>query len=463
MSRTTLLLFPNQLFVRQIARDFCPSATSIVLIRHPHFFERLRFHRVKIAYLYSCTAAAVARLQKHGFDVKIVTCIEQADKTGDVHYYDTIDHTLQKEIPVGAIRHESPAFVLSSKQAHAARPRLTDVYGVTRAKSRVLEGVKSTDQQNRRSFGTDVEFPKMRSFGWDSLRQTAASLADKYPHALGTSQHLDLYPVTEREAIERLEEFLRTRFSAFGSYQDAMSPEVVFGFHSCLSAAINVGLLTPDRVIRTTIKYARAHATPLNSVEGFVRQVLGWRELSRVAYVRGISNGNHFGCTRRLRWDLWRTGKTGIEVLDAEIGKALEYGYAHHIVRLMVFLNLMVLCRVRPEDVVRWFSEVVAIDAYDWVMQFNVRCMGYYDGGAVTRKPYLASSAYVSKMSGGRYPRCGEWDALFYAFLHENRSLLVGGASMYTRNMAFFDRQSLRRRREILKSARATIERLTLI
>jgi len=187
---------------------------------------------------------------------------------------------------------------------------------------------------------------------------------------------------------------------------------------------MNVGLLTPDFILNETIAYANKHNIPLNSIEGFVRQILGWREFIRAVYeLRGNEERttNFWKFKRKIPKSFWN-GTTGIIPIDATIKKTLETGYCHHIERLMVIGNFMLLCEFDPNEVYVWFMEMF-VDAYDWVMVPNVYGMSQFaDGGIMATRPYISGSNYLMKMSN--YPK-GEWqqiwDSLFWRFMHIHR------------------------------------------
>jgi deoxyribodipyrimidine photolyase-related protein len=186
-----------------------------------------------------------------------------------------------------------------------------------------------------------------------------------------------------------------------------------------------VGLLTPDFVIDEAMAFASHNDIPLNSLEGFVRQIVGWREFIRAVYeLKGTEERtkNYWKFKRKIPASFWN-GTTEIEPIDLTIKKVLETGYCHHIERLMVLGNFMLLCEFDPDEVYRWFMELF-IDAYDWVMVPNVYGMSQFaDGGLMASKPYISGSSYVLKMS--HYKKgdwCDTWDALFWEFMNKQRA-----------------------------------------
>ncbi|MGD9578858.1 MAG: cryptochrome/photolyase family protein, partial [Syntrophorhabdus sp.] len=265
------------------------------------------------------------------------------------------------------------------------------------------------------------------------------------------------YPVTHDEAVSWLHDFLEKRLVYFGKYQDAIHKEHSILFHALLSPALNIGLLTPDEIMTETFSFAQAHKgkIPPNSLEGFIRQIIGWREFVRAVYcLEGDRQRkkNFWGHTRRLPKSLY-TGTTGIEPIDTTISRLSSSAYTHHIERLMVLGNLMLLCEIDPDEVYRWFMEMF-IDSYDWVMVPNVYGMSQYaDGGLMVTKPYISSSKYILRMSNYRKgPWCDTWDALYWNFINKHRSVFRKNPRMGFMVSAF-DRMSADRQKTHLSRA----------
>ena len=191
---------------------------------------------------------------------------------------------------------------------------------------------------------------------------------------------------------------------------------------------LNVGLITPKEVIANCLIYAKENNIPINSTEGFVRQIIGWREFIRGVYeVKGSEERttNFWNFNRKIPASFY-DGTTGIAPIDQTIKKVLQTGYCHHIERLMILGNFMLLCEFDPDEVYRWFMELF-IDAYDWVMVTNIYGMSQFaDGGTMASKPYISGSNYIKKMSN--YKK-GEWqniwDGLFWRFMHTHREFFL--------------------------------------
>ena len=192
-----------------------------------------------------------------------------------------------------------------------------------------------------------------------------------------------------------------------------------------MSPLLNIGLITPKEVVKKTLEYTKKNSIPLNSVEGFIRQIIGWREFIRGVYhLKGKQQEqmNFFNHSRKLSKS-WYDGTTGILPLDDAIKNCIQYGYTHHIPRLMIISNIMTLSRIHPQEIYKWFMEMF-IDSSEWVMVPNVFGMGTFaDGGVFSTKPYSCSSNYILKMSD--YKKSG-WckvvDALYWKFIRDNRS-----------------------------------------
>ena len=258
----------------------------------------------------------------------------------------------------------------------------------------------------------------------DVIRMVERDFAD---HPGSASQFW--LPTETTEALRWLDQFLAERLDDFGPYEDAIRAGEHPGDdvlnHSVLSPMMNLGILPPAIIVERALAVARERDTPIASLEGFLRQVIGWRE-----FVKGIdvvhgeeqASANFFGHHRQLK-GCWYDGTTGLVPVDAAIRKALRRGYNHHIERLMVLSNVMLLCDVDPRAVHRWFMEM-NVDSSEWVMGPNVYGMGQFsDGGIFATKPYICGSNYILKMSD--VPRgawCDTWDALYWNFVDRHQA-----------------------------------------
>ena len=251
---------------------------------------------------------------------------------------------------------------------------------------------------------------------------------DKYFKNNYGSLGLFIYPTTIEESEKWFNNFLQERFNNFGDYEDAIVKDNLTLNHSILSPLMNVGFITPNKVISDSLQYSHKNDIPINSSEGFIRQILGWREFIRGVYcVKGTyeRTNNYWGFKRKIPPSFY-TGNTGIEPIDDSIKKVLKTGYLHHIERLMVLGNFMMLCEFDPDEVYKWFMELF-IDSYDWVMVPNVYGMSQFaDGGLMSTKPYISSSNYIYKMSDYKKNEWDKtWDGLFWKFMDKHRDFFI--------------------------------------
>jgi deoxyribodipyrimidine photolyase-related protein len=283
-----------------------------------------------------------------------------------------------------------------------------------------IGGKWSMDQENRKKLPQGFKLPKpFKSEKGEEVEEAIAYVQKKYPKNPGEVDFFN-YPITHLDAKKALKNFLENRLKFFGDYEDAIVEKESVIFHSVLSPLLNTGLLTPDILIKETIRYSKKEDIPLNSLEGFIRQVIGWRE-----YIRGLyhfigeeeRSGNFFNHKRKIPKSFYE-GTTGILPVDETIKKLKNQAYVHHIERLMILGNFFFLCEIDPSEVYKWFMELF-IDSYDWVMVPNVYGMSQYaDGGMMSTKPYFSGSNYILKMSDYRKGEwCEIWDALFWRFM----------------------------------------------
>ena len=286
----------------------------------------------------------------------------------------------------------------------------------------------SFDADNRKKYPRGKQPPKVELPALNGFYEEARNYVEEYFNQNpGTLSQFPIFPIDHNGAQKWLEAFLTERLEEFGPYEDAIVSEEPFLNHSVLSPMINVGLITPNTVVDRCVQAFDDEEAPIQSVEGFIRQVIGWREFVRGIYIakgRYERTRNFWSFNRKMP-DAFYDGTTGIEPVDNTIKKVLATGYCHHIERLMILGNFMLLCEIDPDDVYRWFMELF-VDAFDWVMVPNVYGMSQFaDGGIMSTKPYISGSNYVMKMSN--YKK-GEWqniwDALFWRFMHVHRDFL---------------------------------------
>ena len=454
----TGILFPHQLFEQN---PLIEKADTIYLVEEWLYFKQFNFHQQKIFF----HRASMKAYQSHLVALNInVEYIDAFNDLSDIRkliahlksigvdgfaYIDTTDQWLEQRMQkaceqhgVAAHKNNSPLFLLTSEEnAHyfSGRKRMfqTDFYKNQRQQRNILMdtdkipmgGKWTFDDENRLKYPKGKTPPPVHFLASNQLHDEAAQYVRQYfPDNYGNLNPQFIYPTNFADSKQWLKTFFATRFAAFGAYEDSIVTKEIFLHHGVLTPMLNVGLLTPQYVIDEALAYASAHDIPINSLEGFIRQILGWREFIRAVYeLKGNEERtrNYWGFTRKIPASFWN-GTTGIEPIDSTIKKILETGYCHHIERLMVLGNFMLLCEFDPNEVYRWFMEMF-IDAYDWVMVPNVYGMSQFaDGGLMSTKPYISGSNYLMKMSD--YPK-GDWqavwDGLFWRFMHVHRDFFL--------------------------------------
>ena len=408
----------------------------------------------------------------------------KSKKIEKIHIFEIEDKTFENifvetlsSANIEIVIHETPMFIFSRDEflpmAKGKKVyRMASFYQKGRKKldllmdqdNKPLGGKWSFDEENRKKIPKNTSLPSFPVVKVSDHHKDVATLINKvfkdHPGDLGNIW----FPVNRKGANKQLEHFFDIRFDNFGRYEDAMLEGENFLFHSCISAFLNIGLLTPKQVIDKAIKYSDKNSIPLNSLEGFIRQIIGWREFVRGIYQEEGDNqlkSNYWNSKKKLTQS-WYDGTTGIAPLDDCIKTTIKDGYIHHIPRLMVISNIMNLCGIDPKEIYKWFMEMY-IDSSEWVMVPNVFGMATYaDGGLMSTKPYTCGSNYILKMSN--YKR-GDWcdilDGLYWSFTEQNRDFYQANPrlSLLTRSL---DRLDPVRKKHIFNEAEKFIESNTI-
>lgn len=272
-------------------------------------------------------------------------------------------------------------------------------------------GAWNYDAENRASLPAGVTPPAAPRFAPDEItRDVMALVRARFGAHFGAAESF-AWPVTARDAEAALRAFIRDRLPRFGDYQDAMAADQPFLFHSLISTSLNIGLLNPRAICEAAEQAWRDGKAPLNAVEGFIRQIIGWREYVRGLYwllMPGYAEGNALTAQRPLPAFYWGA-ETSMRCMSQAVGQTRDHAYAHHIQRLMITGNFALIAGLDPHQVNRWYLAVYA-DAFDWVELPNTQGMALYaDGGVMASKPYAASAAYINRM--GDYCRGCAHDA----------------------------------------------------
>ena len=453
------LIFPHQLFK---SSKLIKNGLPIFIIEEFLFFKQYSFHKQKLAFHRATMKHYEAYLRCKNTEVTYVdstesisdirTLIPYLKSIGidEINYIDPVDNYLQKRIEKGCLdnsikRHviDSPLFLNTKAdlqpffRSDKKKYHQTTFYKEQRIKrnllinsdSKPIGGKWTYDIENRKKYPAKkippaIQYPDVDSY----YKEAIAYVAKNFPNNLGEISTNSLYPTNFETSKLWFTQFLEQRFLEFGTYEDAIVSGNSILNHSVLTPMLNIGLITPNEIIEESIAFAKKNAIPINSLEGFVRQIIGWRE-----FIRGIYESR--GCDERTT-NFWKftkkipasfyDGTTGIYPIDQTIKQVLKTGYCHHIERLMILGNFMMLCEFDPDEVYRWFMELF-IDSYDWVMVPNVYGMSQFaDGGLMASKPYISGSNYLMKMSNYKKGDWQEtWDGLFWRFMDTHRSFFV--------------------------------------
>lgn len=499
MSKEATVIFPHQLFKDHPA---LMENREVWLIEEYLFFNHYPFHKQKLVLHRASMRYYLCSLKDKGYKVEY---IEASDPLHDIrkllqhlvekdysiiHLADPTDEWLKKRITNACKKYGlklkqyfSPNFINTPSEINAyfdggKRYYQTDFYIHQRKQKKILVTNSNQPIGEKWTFDTDnrAKYPKNSKaptcmFPFNEYVSEAVNYVNthfaKSPGNAGNPfniQQEHFYPVTHQESEDWLEQFLENRFKEFGTYEDAMLMNDSILHHSILSPMLNIGLLDPKAVTHRILEYGDQYNIPLNSLEGLIRQLTGWREFIRAVYQRENvqqRTKNYWGFTRKIPASFWN-GTTGISPVDNVIHRTLNSGYAHHIERLMVLGNFMLLCEFDPDEVYRWFMEMF-VDAYDWVMVPNVYGMTQFaDGGLMTTKPYISGSNYIMKMSD--YPK-GPWqeiwDGLFWRFMHVHRDFFLSNPrfGMLVRT---WDKMPAEKRNKHLQNANDFLQSLSI-
>ena len=488
--KTAFVIFPNQLFKDATA---LVDVDEVYLVEETLFFKEFKFNKKKLIlhrasmkyyadYLLQ-NRISVNYIETTSRDSDIRKLLISLKKTSihQISHYDVCDNWLEKRIVESCERCsierteiQTPLFLNTKKNLdmyflNKTKFSQADFYVQQRKIRNILideeekpiGGKWSFDKENRLKYPKTKSVPNFLASRKTKYHREAESYVnDHFSDNYGTVEDSNFFPVTHEDSEKWLECFLVERFFDFGAYEDAIVAGEAFLNHSVLTPMLNVGLLTPQQVVADALNFASENNVPLNSLEGFIRQVVGWREFVRGVYVfvgSKVRSLNYWGFTGSLP-DSFYNATTEIPPLDDSIRKSLDLGYCHHIERLMVLGNYMLLIECDPFQVYRWFMEMF-VDAYDWVMVPNVYSMSQFaDGGVLATKPYISGSNYILKMSNYKKADwCLKWDALFWTFMNKHREKL-GRNPRLAMLLKTFDRFDENKKRGMHNTAKSIIE-----
>ncbi len=423
-----LCILPNQLF----NKSYIPKSISeIVVWEHPDFFTKYNFNKKKLLLHRASMQYYFNYLQKFYKNKVYYVNFDEPFKYTKYMYFDPINNIEGFEKSKYMI--ESPNFFMTKidydniytnkKSKSISFTRY--FYPRCKEKFNFLVDVDSTDKDNRKTFDDSVQLKKLPKFRNSKYIKEATKYVNRnFKNNIGNTDNF-IFPIKHDNAIRWLNHFIINNLKHFGTYQDAFNTEHDNMFHSILSSSLNIGLINPNDIIKQLRNII--NKIPINSLEGYVRQ-LCWREFQRYCYIyyNDLANKNFFGLSKTINDD-WYNGSTDILPIDNCVRKAMDTAYLHHIERLMIIGNFMVISEISPQHGHRWFMEF-AIDSYEWVMLQNVYDMVFHNGNGLTSyKPYITSNKYINDMSNYSYKLewNEKWKSMYEAFLKKHKTKLL--------------------------------------
>jgi deoxyribodipyrimidine photolyase-related protein len=421
------LILPDQLF----EKAYFDKTYEYVLWECPHYFKKYNYNKKKLVLHRASMMYFYDYMQQNGYKIKYCEFTENIHKyNDDFILYQPLNKVEILNLPKYTIyQHNTPALLLAQEDYVEYNKKtkkffFNAFYMWSKKKTNIIPSIKSLDKENRQRISSTNIKIKQPNTQENKYILEASNYVNKYfPNNYGSTDDF-MYPVTHKDAQNWLTHFLKHKFKNFGPYQDFIHKDDPFLYHSLLSALINIGLITPSQVIKHIRTYHSKNKVPLNSYEGFIRQLF-WREYQYYCYMYyDFDNLNYFENNKKITKD-WYTANLGIEPVDDAIKDGFASGYLHHIRRLMVVGNFMNLSGIHPKEGFRWFMEF-SCDSYEWVMHQNVLDMVFFvSGGATMRRPYISSSNYILKMSNYKKGEWSiHWDTLYKQFVNKNKKKL---------------------------------------
>lgn len=415
----TFLILGDQLSLDYVhAAAVTPQLDTVLMVEDWTLVQRKPYHRKKIVLVWSAMRHFRDTLLSLGYRVdyrsnaSIVDCVtEQNQPVISITPREQRIRTLLEAVGVSFV--DDPYWYVSSSafanwMSTRKQPRLEQYYRMVRVQTGYLMdgehptgGTWNFDKDNRKPFPKNHQAILQPNFTPDETTRTVIELVQVIPNLTGDLEGF-AEAVTREQALDRLQWFIQNALPNFGRYEDAMSSQDMYGFHSILSGSLNLSLLSPSECVEAAIVAFEANQAPLESVEAFVRQIIGWREYMFHLY-NWLGPGawdeqNSLFASEPLPTFYWN-GATKMRCLQTTITDTLRTGYAHHIIRLMIQGNFALLLGVNPIEIRDWFWAMF-LDAYDWVVTPNVIGMSQAaDNGLTASKPYAASGAYINRMS----------------------------------------------------------------
>ena len=415
------LILPNQLFDKK----YLDKKYNFIIYEHPHYFDYCKYNKKKLILHYSSLNYYYDYLKKNNFKVSYLKK-EEKFKLKNYTLFDPIDKI---KLTGNYNLLDSPNFLLNSELINNYRDKTKSFFfhyffNWCKKELDIIPNVKSKDKENRKKLPKGIiipNIPKLVSSSEEKYIKNAIKIVEKnYKNNYGNTNNFN-FPISHVNAKKNFNDFIKKRFENFGPYEDAISTSEDYIFHSILSSSLNIGLINPSEIIEVVLKLDNIN---INSKEGFIRQIF-WREYQRYCYKYiDFTKLDYFNFKNKINKS-WYDGTTENSVINNTIIKGFDNAYLHHIERLMVIGNYMVLSEINQNDAFKWFMEF-PIDSYLWVMNQNVYDMVFFVGGGLTmRRPYISTSNYILKMSDYKKGEWSEdWNNKYHKFLKKYKKKL---------------------------------------
>ena len=416
-----VIILPNLLFEEN---NLLSQHTHVFLIEHPVYFSMYNYNKLKII-MHRSTMKYYCDYIKEKYNCKVtfvnfndnIKKILNSVQFNDIHMHDPHDHVVKDDLMDIFLKikktlhiHESLLFITNNidltlyyDQNKNKKIIQNNFYKWQRKRLNImvtntqqpLGGKWSFDSENREKFPNnfkDVYTIKINSN--DYIKKAIKYVTKYFPNNPGSTNYY--LPITHKEAKLHLKKFIEQRLKYFGKYQDGISSTVFLGYHSLLAPLINIGLITPIYLINKTLQYynKNKNTIKISTVEGFIRQIIGWREYCNFMYTfywKKMEQGNYFSHKNTIDKELWyyQKGTTGFEIIDKLINKTIKYGYLHHIERLMYIGNYFLLINIKPYDTFEWFQSMF-LDSYHVFMYPNVYGMSQFSAGDIMMTDHIS-------------------------------------------------------------------------
>lgn len=443
MASSDLLILPNQLFkIKYLPKNI----KNVFLWEHPHYFKKYKYNRLKLI-LHRCSIKLYQKyLEKNNYNVKYLEFDKSLSKK-KIIMFQIADNLKIPSWLSKVKRIDNPNFLLNNELREAYNKKtdkffFNNFYMWSKKQLKIIPSIKSKDKYNRKVIPKNElkNIPEQFNLKLSSqekkiLKQSVKYIKNKFPDNPGPEWDTIIanwiYPLTHKHAINNFKYFIKNKVNGYGKYQDYLyfsqnTNKSQTIYHSNISSSLNIGLINPKDIIPLILKVSN-----INSKEAFIRQLF-WREYQLYCYfycddlhLSKSQKSGYFKTPSKSLTKMWYSGKVGVYPVDYCIKKAFNTGYLHHIERLMVMGNFMLLWGIKPKDGFKWFMEF-SVDSYEWVMYQNVYDMIFYiTGGKTMRRPYISSSNYILKMSNLTNKDSKEWsiiwNELYHTFIKKNK------------------------------------------